>query len=133
MCGRVCTPRAMQVMDFYLSDSTRQKWDSMLAFTETIQTGELSKRQQVVHWRRSFPFAFLSDRDYVIARQMFEVKDTLYGISKVVPNPQGDTGGAVKMLTYWSMWSCKPVPCPFASGVTSCCRVVEFVMFLPRA
>lgn len=105
-----------EVMDFYLSDPTRQKWDNMLAFTETIQSGDFAKRQQVVHWRRSFPFAFLSDRDYVIARQLFEVDDTLYGISKVVQHLQCETGGAVKMNTYWSMWSCKSVPCPFNSG-----------------
>lgn len=105
-----------EVMDFYLSDPARQQWDSMLALAETIQNGDFSKRQQVVHWRRSFPFAFLSDRDYVIARQMFQDGDTLYGISKVVKHPHHDTGGAVEMETCWSMWSCRPATCPFGSG-----------------
>lgn len=103
-------------MDFYLSDPARQQWDSMLALADTIQNGDFSKRQQLVHWRRSFPFAFLSDRDYIIARQMFQDGDTLYGISKVVQHPYHEIGGAVKMDMYWSMWSCKPAPCPFNSG-----------------
>jgi hypothetical protein len=106
----------VQVIDFYLADPIRQQWDTLLTTAETIVEGDFSKRQQVVHWVRSFPFAFLSDRDYIIARQCFERDGVLYGISKVVKFPSHDPGRTVRMDSFWSMWSCTSVPCPFGTG-----------------
>lgn len=103
-------------MDFYLADPVRQQWDGLLTTAEVVQDGDFQHRQQLVHWVRSFPFAFLSDRDYIIARQMFTVGDKLYGISKVVKRDGHSAGNTVQMDQYWSMWSCKPVQCPFGSG-----------------
>jgi START domain len=115
--GLKTPPRVrLQVMDFYLSDPDRQRWDNMLTVAETIESGRFSEREQVVHWVRTFPFAFLSDRSYVIARRMFEVDGVLYGISKVVKHPQDDAGRTVRMDNYWSMWCCRPAPCPFGTG-----------------
>jgi hypothetical protein len=118
-------------MDFYLSDPDRQRWDNMLTVAETIESGRFSDREQVVHWVRTFPFAFLSDRSYIIARRMFEVDGALYGISKVIKHPQDELDRTVRMETYWSMWCCRSVPCPFGTGahpaslcirnVLSCC------------
>lgn len=104
-------------MDFYLADPVRQQWDGLLTTAEVVQDGDFQQRQQLVHWVRSFPFAFLSDRDYTIARQMFTVGDTVYGISKVVKCEGHRVGNTVQMDQYWSMWSCKPVQCPFGTGV----------------
>lgn len=106
-------------MDFYLADPVRQQWDGLLTTAEVVQGGDFQHRQQLVHWVRSFPFAFLSDRDYIIARQIFTAGDTVYGISKVVKFDGHRPGSTVQMDQYWSMWSCKPVQCPFGSGGAS--------------
>lgn len=114
----------LQVMDFYLSDPVRQQWDNLLTHAETLEDGDFSNREQVVHWVRSFPFAFLSDRSYTIARRQFERDGVLYGISKVVSYPGHDSGRTIRMDNYWSMWSCTPTACPYGSGApcSLCCR-----------
>eukprot|EP01025_Chloroclados_australasicus_P046134 TRINITY_DN50909_c0_g1_i1.p1 TRINITY_DN50909_c0_g1~~TRINITY_DN50909_c0_g1_i1.p1 ORF type:complete len:231 (+),score=29.04 TRINITY_DN50909_c0_g1_i1:30-695(+) len=81
-----------EVMDFYLNDEERQNWDNLLTVAEELESGDFANREQVVHWLRSFPFAFLSDRDYVIARRKFEVDGVLYGISKVIRYPSHNPG-----------------------------------------
>lgn len=56
----------------------------MVYHHEVLEHGDFSKRQMVVRWLRRFPFAFLSDRDYCIARREFVEPDgSFYGISKV--------------------------------------------------
>jgi hypothetical protein len=58
--------------------------DGMVYHHEVLEHGDFSSRQQVVRWLRRFPFAFLSDRDYCIARREFKEEDgSIYGISKV--------------------------------------------------
>jgi hypothetical protein len=104
-------------MDFYLSDPARQQWDNLLTHAETLVDGDFEHREQVVHWVRSFPFAFLSDRSYTIGRRMFELDGILYGISKIIKFPGHDSGRTIRMDNYWSMWSCTPCPCPFGTGV----------------
>jgi hypothetical protein len=114
-------------MDFYLSDQARQGWDNLLTNAETILEGNFVRREQVVHWVRSFPFAFLSDRSYVIARRMFEQDGKLYGISKVIKFPGHDSGRTVRMDNYWSMWSCEAAPCPFGTGMHWHCYFLETI------
>ena len=106
----------VQVMDFYWSDTERQRWDNLLTTAETLESGDFKHREQIVHWVRTFPFSFLSDRDYVIGRRGFVIDDVHYGVSKAVSYPAHDPGRLVKMDTYWSMWSCEKCPCPFGSG-----------------
>jgi hypothetical protein len=48
-----------------------------------LEAGPAQQRALVVKWTRTFPFSFLSSREYVIARRLFRVGDTLYGITKV--------------------------------------------------
>jgi hypothetical protein len=55
----------------------------MVTHHEVLEHGDFGQRQQVVRWMRSFPFAFLSDREYVIARRMFKEDGRFYGITKV--------------------------------------------------
>ena len=110
-------------MDFYLNDPVRQQWDNLLTHAETLESGNFANREQVVHWVRSFPFAFLSDRSYTIARRMFERDGVLYGISKVINYPGHDSGRTVRMVNYWSMWSCEPCPCPYGTGASPILRM----------
>lgn len=57
----------------------------MISDTEILETGPMEHRCQVVRWVRSFPFSFLSRREYVIGRRMFREAGCLYGITKVCP------------------------------------------------
>ena len=58
--------------------------DGMVYHHEVLEHGDFASRQQVVRWLRRFPFAFLSDRDYCLARREFKEDDgSIYGISKV--------------------------------------------------
>lgn len=93
----------------------------------------LATTPQVVRWRRKFPFNFLTDREYVIARQLFTAgggkqsgsgysgraaaagtgppsggTPYLYGITKSVGHPGADrTGKTIKVERFYSMWRCR--------------------------
>ena len=70
-------------MDIYFDDDGRPSWDTMITQHEVLEHGDFAQRQQVVRWIRKFPFSFLTDREYVIARRMYRQGDDLYGITKV--------------------------------------------------
>lgn len=48
-----------------------------------VEGGPDAQRCLVVRWKRTFPFSFISSREYVIARRLFRAGDALYGITKV--------------------------------------------------
>lgn len=56
----------------------------MISHHETLEDGDVKHRCQVVRWVRSFPFSFLSDREYIIGRRVWRAEDgCLYGKSTV--------------------------------------------------
>lgn len=56
----------------------------MVYHHEVLEHGDFKQRQQVVRWIRRFPFAFLSDREYTIARREFLEDDgSIYACTKV--------------------------------------------------
>jgi hypothetical protein len=65
----------------------------MIIANEALEHGSFAQRQQVVRWVRRFPFSFISDREYVIAKRMFARGDSLYGITKVGVRHGGGKGG----------------------------------------
>ena len=84
-------------------------------------------RRQVVRWRRSFPFAFLSDREYCIARRCWRCPDdpegSIYTATKTVAaHPrmaaiEGERAArgserVVQMDVFYSSWRSRTVPCP---------------------
>jgi len=114
---------AQEFMDFYLDDDVRPKWDGLISHHELLESAHGQKdRCQVVRWLRSFPFAFISDREYVIARRMFTSdKNTLYGITKSIEHPAAPrVKGTVRMDDFYSMWRSRTVPCPDGSGKPAC-------------
>jgi hypothetical protein len=115
---------AQEFMDFYLDDDVRPKWDGMISEHQLLESAHDTKnRCQVVRWLRSFPFAFLSRREYVIARRLFPGDDpnTLYGITKSVEHPAAPPlQGIVRMSTFYSMWRSRTLPCPRGSGKPMC-------------
>lgn len=115
---------AQEFMDFYLDDNIRPKWDGMITEHQLLESAhDQSHRCQVVRWLRSFPFAFISRREYVIARRVFPGEDpsTIYAISKTVDHPAAPPlPGYVRMSTFYSMWRSRTVPCPRGSGKPMC-------------
>lgn len=112
-----------EFMDFYLDDTSRPKWDGLISRHELLESAhDVQHRCQVVRWIRSFPFAFISDREYVIARRVFQGEDgELYGITKSVEHPAApaDTS-VVRMHDFYSMWRSRTVSCPHGSGNPAC-------------
>lgn len=111
--------------DFFLDDGVRAQWDSMLTSHESVarvtDAESAPHRLQVVHWKRSFPFSFISARDYVIGRRTFRQPGVVYGITKAVEHAdRPPVQGVVRMVTYHSMWRCRAVACPFGSDTPAC-------------
>lgn len=112
-----------EFMDFYLDDDTRPKWDGLISKHELLESAHsFDSRCQVVRWIRSFPFAFISDREYVIARRIFHGDEgEMYGITKSVEHPAAPhEQGIVRMHDFYSMWRSRTVPCPSGSGRPAC-------------
>lgn len=115
---------AEEFMDFYLDDQTRMTWDSMISETQLLESGSgeggAARRQQVVRWLRTFPFAFISQREYIIARSFFRDPSdgSLYAVTKgLVEHPAAPAlPGVVRMEGFHSHWRSRTVPCPHGSG-----------------
>lgn len=111
--------------DFFLDDAVRAQWDSMLTSHDSVarvsDAEAAPHRLQVVHWKRSFPFSFISARDYVIGRRTFRQPGVVYGITKAVDHAdRPPVSGVVRMVTFHSMWRCRAVACPFGSDAPAC-------------
>ena len=108
-----------EFMDMYLDDSFRRQWDGMVIHYEVLEHGDFAERQQVVRWVRRFPFAFLSDREYCIARRLFREPDgSLTACTKALashPRERRD-GRVVRMDVFHSHWRSRAVACPWGSG-----------------
>ncbi|KAK9909683.1 hypothetical protein WJX75_006002 [Coccomyxa subellipsoidea] len=113
---------AEEFMDFYLDDHTRTKWDTMISEHESLEVGDGRQRCQVVRWVRTFPFSFLSKREYIIGRRMWRGPDgCLFGITKSIDHPRAPPArGIVRMDVFWSMWRSRTIPCPHGSGRPAC-------------
>ncbi|KIZ04898.1 hypothetical protein MNEG_3055 [Monoraphidium neglectum] len=107
-----------EFMDMYLDDGFRRNWDGMVIHHEVLEHGNFAERQQVVRWIRRFPFAFLSDREYSIARRLFRGADgSLTACTKSVVHPREyKNSSLVRMDVYWSHWRSVAVDCPWGSG-----------------
>lgn len=112
-----------EFMDFYLDDDVRPKWDGLVSRHELLECAhDAQDRCQVVRWIRSFPCAFLSEREYVIARRVFQGDaGELYGITKSIEHPDAPLDSSVvRMHDFYSMWRSRTVPCPSGSGNPAC-------------
>ena len=127
-----------EIMDLFLDDDFRRtEYDGMLTHTSVLETGDFSRRQQVVRWVRRFPFAFLSDREYAIGRCLVREpaealalsprdrptrsREVLYGLTRAVRHPREDRRSrVVRMDVFWSHWRSRGVPCPWGSSQMAC-------------
>ncbi|KAI4345758.1 hypothetical protein L6164_012854 [Bauhinia variegata] len=110
------------VRDFFWDDEFRPKWDTMLAYRNLLE--ECSETgMTIVHWIKKFPF-FCSDREYIIARRIWEAGNTYYCVTKGVPYqsmPKRDKPRRVEL--YFSSWLIKPVESHKGDGQLSACEV----------
>jgi len=113
---------AEEFHDFFLDDPARLQWDPLLTRAHVVETGGQGDRRQVVHWVRSFPFSFIKERDYVIARRTFVGSDgAIYGITKSCRHPRAlPSGQILRCDIYYSMWRAVTIPSPFTPGGTAC-------------
>ncbi|XP_047317767.1 uncharacterized protein LOC124921186 [Impatiens glandulifera] len=110
------------VRDFFWDDEFRPKWDPMLAYFKILEecprTGAM-----IVHWIKKFPF-FCSDREYIIARRLWESERTYYCVSKGVPYlPLQKCNKPRRVDLYFSGWVIKSVPSRKGEGQLSACEV----------
>ncbi|CAD7704805.1 unnamed protein product [Ostreobium quekettii] len=112
---------AQEMMDFYLDDPYRMKWDGMISHHELLQQESMSDRRQIVRWIRSFPFSFMTDREYIIGRRVFQEGDKIYAMTKTVDHPLAPVkDGLVRMEVYYSMWYTRNVTCPWGTDRKAC-------------
>ena len=87
--------------------------DTMISDYHIVESGPSGQRCQVVHWLRTFPFSFISQREYVIGRRVWKQDGALYGIMKSIKHPQAPpSSGIVRMDVFYSMWRSRTIPDP---------------------
>eukprot|EP00891_Asterochloris_glomerata_P006672 jgi/Astpho2/6672/Aster-05029 len=112
---------AQEFMDFYLNDPTRQQWDTMITECGIVESGPAEQRCQVVRWLRTFPFSFINQREYILARRLWRRDGCLYSITKAVDHPRApEQPGIVRMDSAYSMWRSRTIPDPKQPGRPAC-------------
>ncbi|XP_028804347.1 uncharacterized protein LOC114759348 [Neltuma alba] len=110
------------VRDFFWDDDFRPKWDPMLAYCNVLEECPRAGTM-VVHWIKKFPF-FCSDREYVIARRIWEAGNSYYCVTKGVPYPSLPKRDKPRRVDlYFSSWVIKPVESRKGDGQMSACEV----------
>ncbi|XP_057762020.1 uncharacterized protein LOC130982161 [Arachis stenosperma] len=110
------------VRDFFWDDDFRRKWDTMLAYCKVLEECP-HNGTMVTHWIKKFPF-FCSDREYVIARRIWQAGNTYYCVTKGVPYaslPKRDKPRRVDL--YFSSWAIKSVESRKGDGQLTACEV----------
>lgn len=110
------------VRDFFWDDEFRPKWDTMLSYVKILEecprTGTM-----IVHWIKKFPF-FCSDREYIIARRIWEAGNAYHCVTKGVPYPdlqKRDKPRRVEL--YFSSWVIRAVESRKGDGQMTACGV----------
>lgn len=127
----------MELMEFLLDDDARRGWEAFLINARTLEQGYWPSREDVVRWVRRFPFNFLSDREYVIARKAWAVQGpassvqqrapllaplngaqpgaTLYAVTQGMDaHPAAPLSSSlVRTTAFLSRWRCRAVPDPW--------------------
>ncbi|WOL08007.1 hypothetical protein Cni_G16758 [Canna indica] len=110
------------VRDFFWDDEFRLKWDSMLAYFKILAEFPDSGTS-IVHWIKKFPF-FCNDREYIIARRIWESRGTYYCVTKGVPFPSLPKQEKPRRVElYFSSWRIRAVESRKQDGQLSACEV----------
>ncbi|KAJ9518604.1 hypothetical protein QJQ45_018641, partial [Haematococcus lacustris] len=125
----------LELMEFLLDDSARQNWEAFLIRVQLLEQGDWEgHREQVVRWVRRFPFHFLSDREYLIARKVWATRggrlvplgqgapnSPLYAVTKSLEEHPvaGPATVLVRTSAFDSTWRCRAVPDPWGGPNTA--------------
>lgn len=110
------------VRDFFWDDDFRPKWDTMLAYCKVLEECP-HNGTMISHWIKKFPF-FCSDREYIIARRIWQAGNTYYCVTKGVPYPSLPKRDKPRRVEhYFSSWVIKPVESRKGDGQLSACEV----------
>lgn len=110
------------VRDFFWDDDFRPKWDPMLAHCKVLEECP-HNGTSIVHWIKKFPF-FCSDREYIIARRIWQAGNAYYCVTKGVPYPSLPKRDKPRRVDlYFSSWVIKPVESRKGDGQLSACEV----------
>ncbi|CAL5208497.1 unnamed protein product [Lathyrus oleraceus] len=110
------------VRDFFWDDDFRPKWDPMLAHCKVLEECP-NDGTSIVHWIKKFPF-FCSDREYIIARRIWQAGNAYYCVTKGVPYPSLPKRDKPRRVDqYFSSWVIKPVESRKGDGQLSACEV----------
>ncbi|XP_057450222.1 uncharacterized protein LOC130741360 [Lotus japonicus] len=110
------------VRDFFWDDDFRPKWDAMLAYCKVLEECP-QNGTMISHWIKKFPF-FCSDREYIIARRIWQAGNTYYCVTKGVPYPSLPKRDKPRRVDqYFSSWVIKPVESRKGDGQLTACEV----------
>ncbi|XP_074563876.1 uncharacterized protein LOC141820454 isoform X2 [Curcuma longa] len=110
------------VRDFFWDDDFRLKWDSMLAYLKILEEFHQSGTM-IIHWIKKFPF-FCNDREYIIARRIWESRGTYYCVTKGIPYPALPKEEKPRRVDlYFSSWRIRAVESRKQDGQLSACEV----------
>nr|XP_043615043.1 uncharacterized protein LOC122587038 [Erigeron canadensis] len=117
------TPELLR--DFFWDDDLRLKWDDMLLHATILEEfPEIGA--SVVHWIRRFPL-FCSDREYTIARRIWELDGSFYCVTKGVPCPTVPRKQKPRRVdVYYSSWFIQPVKSKKGNDTRPACEVTFF-------
>ncbi|GFH27062.1 START domain-containing protein, partial [Haematococcus lacustris] len=112
-----------------------QNWEAFLIRVQLLEQGDWEgHREQVVRWVRRFPFHFLSDREYLIARKVWATRggrlvplgqgapnSPLYAVTKSLEEHPvaGPATVLVRTSAFDSTWRCRAVPDPWGGPNTA--------------
>jgi len=118
------TPPEM-VRDFFWDDEFREHWDEMLIHTKTVETCA-ETGTTVAQWIRKYPF-FCKDREYVMARRIWESNNTYYCITqgtehKEIPRRQFPR----RVESFYSSWRIRAVESARGDGQMTSTEVLLF-------
>lgn len=113
------------VRDFFLDDEFRPRWDDMLANATTLEECPTTGTTKV-QWIRKFPF-FCKDREYIIARRVWESGRSYYCVTKGVDCPSIPKRDKPRRVdVYYSSWCIRAVESQRAQGQLTACEVMLF-------
>ncbi|KAG2648204.1 hypothetical protein PVAP13_1NG042900 [Panicum virgatum] len=116
-----------EVRDFFGDDEFRMsnKWDDMLIYHKTLEECHTTGTMKV-HWVRKFPF-FCSDREYIIARRIWNLGGAYYCVTKGIPCssiPRRNKPRRVDL--YYSSWCIRAVESKRGNGGLTACEILLF-------
>ncbi|KAI3833754.1 hypothetical protein MKW92_017145 [Papaver armeniacum] len=113
------------VRDFFWDDDFRSNWDDMLIRAETLEECPITGTM-LVHWTRKFPF-FCSDREYIIARRIWEAGRSYYCVTKGVPCSSVPRRSKPRRVDlYYSSYCIRAVESNKGDGQLTACEVLLF-------